>query len=147
MSLDYAVPGLEGLAEAPAKPAPLNPALRQALESLGSGEPRPVPQKRPRAFSQDLDAEPAAGEEQTLKAIVQGYFLGGDWENSRIELERYLSLHHTAGIAARARYYLAQTLYFSLSYREALREFLLVKDFFPQEANEWISASLAALAE
>jgi hypothetical protein len=147
MSLDYAVPGLEGLAEAPANPAPLSPAVRQALEDLGTVEPRSLPRKKPRAFSQDLEAEAAAGEEGALKAIVQGYFLKGDWENSRTELERYLSLHHTAGIAARARFYLAQTLYFSLSYREALREFLLVKDFFPQEANEWINASLAALAE
>jgi hypothetical protein len=147
MSLDYAVPGLEGLADAPAKPVPPNPAIRRALESLGAPGPRPVPQKRPRAFSQDLDAEPAAGEEQALKTIVQGYFLKEDWENSCIELRRYLSLHHTAGIAARARFYLGQALYFSLSYREALREFLLVKDLFPQEANEWINASLAALAE
>jgi hypothetical protein len=147
MSLDYAVPGLEGLAEAPAKPVPLSPAARRALESLIPPEPRSVPQKKPRAFSQDLDPEPAAGEEQALKAIVQGYFLGGDWENSCIELRRYLSLHHTAGIAARARFYLAQALYFSLSYREALLEFLLVRDFFPGEANEWINASLAALGQ
>jgi hypothetical protein len=147
MSLNYAVPGLEGLAEAPAKPVPLSPAARQALESQRPTEPRPGPKKKPRAFSQDLDAEPAAGEEQALKVIVRGYFLGEDWENSCIELRRYLSLHHTAGIAARARFYLAQSLYFSPSYGEALREFLLVKDFFPQEANEWIKASLAALVE
>jgi hypothetical protein len=145
MSLNYAVPELEGLAETPAEPVPLSPAARQALESFGRADPRTRPQKRPRAFSQDLDAEPAVGEEQALKTIVGGYFAKGDWENSRIELGRYLSLHHTAGIAARARFYLAQTLYFSLSYREALQEFLLVRDFFPEEANEWISASLAAL--
>jgi hypothetical protein len=147
MSLDYAAPGFQGLVEAPAEPVPLSPEARRALESLRPTEPRPGPQKKPRAFSQDLEAEPAAGEEQALKVIVQGYFLGEDWENSCIELRRYLSLHHSAGIAARARFYLAQSLYFSLSYREALREFLLVKDFFPQEANEWINASLTALTK
>jgi hypothetical protein len=144
MSLNYAVPELEGLAETPAEPVPLSRAARQALESFRRA-PRTEPLKRPRAFSQDLDPEPAAGEEQALKAIVGGYFVKGDWENSRVELGRYLSLHNSAGIAARARFYLAQALYFSLSYREALQEFLLVRDFFPEEANRWINASLAAL--
>jgi hypothetical protein len=147
MSLNYAVPGLEGLAEAPAAPVPLSPAVWGSLESFSQADPRPAaPLKKPRAFSQDLDAEPAAGEEQALKTIVESYFLKEDWENSCVELRRYLSLHHTTGIAARARFYLAQALYFSLSYREALQEFLLVKDFFPGEAREWINAVLAALA-
>jgi hypothetical protein len=145
MSLDYAVPGLDGLAEAPAEPIPLSPAARRALENFRRADPQPVPRKRPQAFSQDLDEEPAAGEEQALKTIVQGYFLREDWERSCIELQRYLSLHHTAGIAARARFYLAQALYFASSYREALQEFLLVEDFFPGETKEWINATLAAL--
>jgi hypothetical protein len=147
MSLDYAAPGLEGLVEAPAQALPLGAGIRQALESLGPARPPPAPQKKPRAFSQDLDDEPAAGEELNLKNIVRDHFIGADWENSCLELRRYLSLHHTAGIAARARFYLAQSLYFSLSYREALLEFLLVKDLFPEEANEWIKATLAALGE
>ncbi|MDR0449740.1 MAG: hypothetical protein LBH26_00565 [Treponema sp.] len=147
MSLNYAVPGLEGLAEAPDEAVPLSPAARRAVESLSPERERPLPQKKPRAFGQDLDAEASMGEEQALKTIVQGYFIKGDWENSCAELRRYLSLHHSAGIAARARFYLAQALYFSHSYREALREFLLIKDFFPGETNGWISASLAALAE
>jgi hypothetical protein len=147
MSLDYAAPGLEGLAEAPSEPVPQNPAIRLALENLVSAEPRPKPKKKPRAFIQDLEDQAAIGEEQALKAIVQGYFIGGDWENSCLELRRYLSRRHSAGIAVRARFYLAQALYFSGSYREALLEFLLVKDFFPQEAKLWINASLAALVE
>ncbi|MDR3191754.1 MAG: hypothetical protein LBT87_01670 [Treponema sp.] len=147
MSLEHAAPELEGLAEAPAEPVPLSPAVRRAVESLIPPGPRPLPKKRPRAFSQDLDDEEAVGEEWALKTIVRDHFVGGDWENSCLELRRYLSRYHSAGIAARARFYLAQALYFSLSYREALREFLLVRDFFPQEANEWINASLAALAD
>jgi hypothetical protein len=147
MSLDYAVPGLEGLADAPAQAAPLRADIREALESLRPEAPLSAPKKKPQAFSQDLEDEPAVGEELTLKTIVQSYFTAADWENSCAELRRYLSLHHSPGIAARARFYLAQSLYFSLSYREALLEFLLVKDFFPAQANEWIKATLAALAE
>jgi hypothetical protein len=147
MSLNHAAPGLDGFVEAPVEPIPLSPAARRALESFRRADPQPAPQKKPRAFSQDLDEEPAVGEELALKVIVQDYFLKEDWENSCIELRRYLSLHHTAGIAARARFYLAQALYFSLSYREALQEFLLVEDFFPGEIKEWINAVLAALAD
>jgi hypothetical protein len=144
MSLNYAVPGVEGLAEAPDTPIPLSLAARRALESLRLPPP-PVLQKKPRAFSQDLDAEPSIGEDQALKTIVQGPFVAGDWENARTELRRYLSLHHSVSAEARARFYLAQSLYFARSYREALLEFLLVKERFPAEANEWIEAILGAL--
>jgi hypothetical protein len=145
MALNYAVPGLAGMAEAPSQPLPLSLSTRRALENFRSASPPPYPLKKSRAFSQDLETEPTGGEEQGLRAIVQGRFIRGDWEASIAELRRYLSLHHSESAGLRARFYLAQSLYFSRSYREALLEFLMVKDYFPVEANEWIRASLAAL--
>jgi hypothetical protein len=127
----------------PAAPAAVSQEAAKALSGL-TAERSVLPPKRPRAFREDLQA-PAGGEESMLRSIVQGPFTGRNWETSRTELARYLSIPRSALPLARAHFYLGQAWYFSGNYREALIEFLAVQSLYPQEANEWIEDTLSRL--
>ncbi len=101
-------------------------------------------EKRPRAFSEDLEA-PAGGEEYTLRSVVQGPFARKDWTAAAEQLEKFLSLPRSARAEGRARFYLGQSYYFSGNMRNALFQFLLVQTNYPGEASEWIQAVLPRL--
>jgi hypothetical protein len=126
-------------------PMALSAEAAQAIAGLRSQNARQIQEKAPRAFNQDLES-PAGGEEGTLRAIVQGPFIRRDWEASREELVRYLSLPRSGAAEARGRYYLGQSYYFLDRPREALFEFLSVQAQYPEEASEWIQAALGKLA-
>jgi hypothetical protein len=142
LSVNNAVKGADASVEIQS-PVPLRPETAKAVSDL-KAERAPAPLKKPRAFVQDLQT-PEGGEESALRAIVQGPFAGRNWEASRSELVRYLSLPRAGEPEARARFYLGQSYYFSGSYREALIEFLSVQSLYPGEANEWIQDTLSRL--
>jgi hypothetical protein len=145
ISVYNAVPGSDQYSEAPSV-TPLDSGAAKAVDSLPRSKPNPPPKKKPRVFSRDLEP-PAGGEEAPLRDIVQGAFTKRDWLNARNELIRYLSLPRSASSEARARFYLAQSYYFSGDNRGALIEFLMVQSQYPGEAQEWIDAALAALVQ
>jgi hypothetical protein len=147
ISLNYAVPGIDNFSEL-RNPIPLGLNAAKALGSLRlPPKPRTAPSRSSRAFSQDLETETRGvpTENLILRAVVQGPFAAGDWETSRLELDRYLSGHHSVISEARARFYRGQCLYFSGAYQEAFYEFLLIRNNFPVEANEWLDSCLEVL--
>ncbi|MDR2178463.1 MAG: hypothetical protein LBP20_10555 [Treponema sp.] len=148
ISLNYAVPGIDNFSEL-RNPIPLSPAATEALETLRRATPGPSPVRTSRAFNQDLDTDDynVSTENRALRAIVQGSFFREDWEKARSELDRYLSIHHSKIAEIRARFYLGQVLYFLESYREAFYEFLLIRDYYPVEVNEWLGSCLAVLMD
>lgn len=140
MSIHRTVPGADRFSELPAV-TPLSPEAAKAIADLMTPVPPASIQKKPRAFSQDLEMSPN-GEEAMLSGIIQGVFLKRDWENAREELLRYLSTPRSAAMEARARFYLGQVCYFTGRHRDALIEFLLFQKEYPLEAGEWIKAVL-----
>jgi hypothetical protein len=145
ISVSNAVPGSDRYTEIP-DAVPLGPGAAKALGTIPRAGANPPAQKKPRAFSRDLEA-PAGGEESQLRVIVQGPFVKRDWQAARDALLRYVSLPHSSLAEARARFYLGQTWYFSGNYREALIEFLMVQTEYPDEAKDWINVTLAALIQ
>ncbi len=145
ISIHTAVPGAALNAGLPANRAALSAEAAKAVAfwTAAAAQPR-RPEKKPRAFAQDLLA-PAGGEEYTLRAIVQGPFAKRDWAAATEEFAKYLSLPRSTASEARARFYLGQAYYFSGQNREALFEFLSVKNQYPEEASEWIQAVLPRL--
>jgi hypothetical protein len=125
---------------------PLSPRAERDMSGIS---PSPnfskTPFKPPRAFKDDLDVPSGGGEEYMLKNIVQGPFLRRDWEEARENLTEFLSLPRSSSAENRARFYLGQAYYYSGSYREALFEFLLIRDALPAESGEWVQAVLAAM--
>jgi hypothetical protein len=129
-------------------PTPLSRRAEAASSGLtSSNRSKTTPPKAPRAFNQDLQPPEEGGEEYSLRAIVQGPFLKRDWEASRTEFNRFLSLPRSGAAESRTRFYLGQSYYYAEDYWNALFEFLLVQNNYPQEANEWIQATLTALAK
>jgi hypothetical protein len=126
-------------------PQPLSEGATKAVAQWATARTEPaIPDKKPRAFSQDLST-PAGGEEYALKTVVQGPFARKDWEAVKDQLSKYLSLPRSSASEGRARFYLGQAFYFSADQRSALFEFLLVQSSYPQEATEWIQAVLPRL--
>jgi hypothetical protein len=143
ISVNAVSPGI-GYGDVPT-PTPLSPEAAQAVNGLRKPEARAqVPQKTPRVFDQDLEP-PSGGENHALRTIVQSSFRNRDWALCRDDLLQYLSLSHSAASESRARFYLAQSYYFAGAYREALFEFLTVQAHYPDEAAEWIQATLTML--
>ena len=145
ISLDAAMPGGAVGPQPPANPIKLSAAAGKAVaDLLGPVRPAKHPDRRPRAFPQDLET-PLGGEEYALRSIVQGAFAKRDWDESARQIARYLSLSRTPATEARAHYYLGQSYFFSGRYSEALFEFLLVQSQYHAEGQEWIDAILPRL--
>jgi len=100
--------------------------------------------KKPRVFAIDLDVF-AGGDEAALAQIVKEYFGKFDWEGACINLQQYLSLPRSRDVQMRANFYLAQTLYYTGKYNEALMGFLSFRSVNSVEANSWIDAVLSAM--
>jgi len=144
LSITAAVPGAQNSITIPAVALPLSPESAKAVAALPFPEPRKASLKKPRVFSQDLTAS-GGGEEYTLRSIVQGPFNSRDWNTVIDQLVRFLSLPRSSTIEARSRFYLGQAYYMTGLYREALFEFLLMKNLYPAEAREWIQSILPLL--
>jgi hypothetical protein len=125
---------------------PLSSRAERAVSGIKPSENfSKIPFKAPRAFKDDLEVPSGGGEEYILKNIVQGPFLRRSWEEARVNLIEFLSLPRSSSVENRARFYLGQAYYYSDSYREALFEFLLIRDVFPAESGEWVQAALTAM--
>jgi hypothetical protein len=122
---------------------PLSDDIMRFLDT-SINQKMPLQLKKPRIFISDLES-PASGEESAFIQIIHEYFIKSDWENTKIELQNYLSLPRSKEVDARARFYLGQAFYYSGNYRAALTEFLTVTSVYPIEANIWVSAVLDAM--
>jgi len=125
-------------------PTPLGIESLGIVGNMPSVTKMPMVLKGPRVFAVDLEA-PTGGEESALFQIVMEYFIKFEWESARLSLQHYLSLPRSRDVELRARFYLAQTLYYTGRYRESLMEFLAFRTHHPVEANSWIEAVLTAM--
>lgn len=92
-----------------------------------------------------LDTERSAtgkGAEATLRGVVDGPFRRGAWGDAIDALRNLLTLPLEDRVAARARFYIAQSLYFLGRDREAFVEFLLARQHYYTAAQPWIDRIL-----
>jgi hypothetical protein len=138
-----------GISSMGAEISPGTPLSSGAERALSGIKPSPdfskITFKAPRVFRNDLETPSGGGEEYLLRTIAQGPFLQRDWEEAGGRLTEFLSLPRSASVESRARFYLGQTYYYRGNYRAALFEFLLIRDEFPAESNEWVQAALALM--
>jgi len=117
--------------------------LRSGLEPNRQGSSG-TPRKEPRIMRQENEI-PAGTDEAALRAIIHGAFSRREWNTARDQLTEYISASRPAAVEARARFYLGQTYYYTGQNREALKEFLGIRDHHPSEASEWINAVIEVL--
>jgi hypothetical protein len=123
------------------------PLSNDALNVVGSVRPlreKPLVLKEPRVYAIDMEV-PAGGEESALVQIIKEYFEKSDWEGARVNLQYYLSVPRSKDVQTRADFYLAQSLYYTGRYREALMKFLSFRTANSVEANSWIDAVLSVM--
>ncbi|MFP4564116.1 MAG: tetratricopeptide repeat protein, partial [Spirochaetia bacterium] len=80
----------------------------------------------------------SGGEEYTLKSILNKEFEERRWIETESLLNKFLSVHRSESIERRARYYLGQTLFFQGKYRDALLEFVLIRDELYVHVEPWL---------
>jgi hypothetical protein len=126
--------------------AELSPEAIKALENIPIQQRNPLPLKSSHIFPLDLETA-GLGEDYLLGSIIQGSFISKEWRMAQDELLRFLGLPRSRSAEARARFYLGQCHYYSHEPREALFEFLQVRAVYPDEAAEWIQATLNMMIE
>lgn len=130
-------------------PAPLEPDTVKAISRLSGDDGTETPDTQ--AEQADplptiLDSERIAsgkGAEATLRGIVDGSFDRRNWSSAVDQLQNLLTLPLDEQVEARARFYLAQSLYFLGEKREAFVEFLLAREEYFTAAQPWIEHILA----
>jgi hypothetical protein len=106
-----------------------------ALKVLSARKNEPL--RTPYVFLSDIETN-AAGEEYSLKKILETSFLVQNWNETTASLTQFLTIRRTPETTARAHFYLGEAYYFTGDYHKALLEFLLVQDLYYNQAREWI---------
>jgi hypothetical protein len=109
----------------------------------------------PSVFSQDLQNNYPNGEDYDLALIINGPFRWRRWDMARTELDKFLDRHEESvrkggkqytSAEGRARFYLAQTKYFSRDYRGALDDFRSIRMRYKDKVEDWIKSCLAMMS-
>lgn len=83
----------------------------------------------------------------SLKRILDKSEKNESWIVLENELKAFLRLSHQSEIKARAKFYLAESLFFQNNYEKAILQFLEVSDFFKEKTKIWIDACLDKLSK
>ncbi|MFW6215066.1 MAG: hypothetical protein ACOC45_03885 [Alkalispirochaetaceae bacterium] len=128
-------------------PRSLDPPTREALDRIlvSVGEPE-MPRLEPVILPTERVAD-ARGTRATLTEIIQDEFARGAYDTASQLLSNLLSITLEEELAARARFYLGQSQYFSGEYRNAFLSFLLAEEAYHSEVTPWMDAILTLLTE
>ena len=129
----------------PASARPISPETAKAIESLLASTP-PIRPALPavKALPEER-AAPSGGEDYALSLIVTGKIIPKDWIGAQDQLRKYLSLNRSPKAAARAHFYLGESLVSTGASRDAFFEFLSAREFYPMETKLWIEYVLSLL--
>ncbi len=127
---------------------PLDPATNKAVTSLLAGISLETESAlTPTILPEDKGAIVSGGEEYTLKSILRKEFAEKRWMESERLLKNFLSVHRSAEIEQRGRFYLGQTLFFQEKYRDAFMQFVLIRDELYTRVSPWIDRLFTILID
>jgi len=120
----------------------LTPKLQRRVSAfLSDISQKEVKEILPRILSVDEEEESSALETK-LKQILGEYFLKERWDHGQRALLLLLSEGKDPDLTARIHYYRGQCLYFSGNYEMSYLEFLLSRDIYYSESEEWMEILL-----
>lgn len=136
-SLPFAFPEKKSVAPATVK------AIARIVDKIS------LPQPPPSELSiLPPEKEKIVGDEKfTLQMIVQQSLMNNKLKETERLLLEFMNLHHPANVEARAHFYLGQVYYFQSKVREALMQFLQVRDHYIKEVRPWIDACFDKLTD
>ncbi|WP_428768890.1 tetratricopeptide repeat protein [Treponema sp. HNW] len=85
-----------------------------------------------------------SGDDYSLFVIVDSLVKTKKWNEAETELKRFLQINRSEEAAARAYFYLGQSLYFNGNYREALACFQNSRVLYPVLSKRWSTETLDA---
>ena len=108
-----------------------------------AGEYRAKPPKvlDPYYFEEDM-VSPAGGDEYFLFEILKTSFIKKEYKTCAGELKKFLGVNRNQKVSDRAAFYLAECLYYTKNYRQAISLFLYVNDTYPSLSKKWIESCL-----
>lgn len=138
--------------EEPPEALPLSPDTEKAVAALMALFDLPrAPLARPQILPADRTASGSAGntntepQDITLGSILDGPFAAQDWRETETQLTNYLGLPLSEEREARARFYLAQSLFYQGKLRNAFLEILMTEKYYPQRSRQWQDQILESL--
>ncbi|MCK9169725.1 MAG: hypothetical protein M0P01_04860 [Treponema sp.] len=96
-------------------------------------------------FEEDL-ISPEAGDDYFLFDALKSTFIRKKYKESAATLRKLLGTNRSENVTKRAKFYLAESYYFSGNYQEAVKTFLAVSDKYPALTKKWIDSSLDLMA-
>ncbi len=119
--------------------AALDTATKKAVAGIMETIPAVTPKElKPLLLVEDKGPTVSGGEEYTLKTILNKEFAEQRWLECEKLLKNFLSVHRTAEIETRARFYLGQVLYFQKKYRDSFLQFILIQDALYAKVTPWL---------
>lgn len=135
------LPGDDDVAAAP--PGQLPPETAKALRQLQDETESDVPAGPPLRLLPRTQRE---GDSATILLAAESLLSEGDWPGARAILEPLSRMGSASPERDCARFYIGITLAREGRYRDALFEFLSVRDTYPAETKPWIDFVVESLA-
>ena len=117
-------------------------AKKKAENAIRNGGSNP--EKEADILPPDTSDKEMIGDDYSLFVIVDSFVKTKKWPEAQAELKRFLQINRTEEAAARAYFYLGQSLYFNGNYREALACFQKSCVLYPVLSKRWITETLDA---
>ena len=98
-------------------------------------------QMEPYIFEEDL-VSPDGGDDFLLFEILRTTFIQKKYKASVEQLTKLLGTNRSKSVTKRTTFYLAEAMYYTNDYNNAVRTFLQVYDDYPLQSKKWIDATL-----
>ncbi|MCQ2596798.1 MAG: hypothetical protein MJ181_03035 [Treponema sp.] len=109
--------------------------------SLGIKSKKEETWLEPYFFEEDM-ISPERGDAYYLFQILTGYFAPRDYEASIEMLKKLTGTNITLAVENRSLFYLGESYYFTGDFENAVRAFVKVQEYFPEESKRWLESSL-----
>lgn len=119
-----------------------NQSKKKAENAIRNGGGNP--EKEADILPPDTNDKGMIGDDYSLFVIVDSFVKTKKWPEAQAELKRFLQINRTEEAAARAYFYLGQSLYFNGNYKEALACFQKSRVLYPVLSKRWITETLDA---
>lgn len=115
-------------------------ALSKAA-GLGRKITAPAVLLEPYYFEADM-ISPERGDAYYLFQILSQYFAPRKYRDSITQLKKLTGTNITREVESRATFYLGEAYYFTGDFENAVRSFVKVQEYFPEESKKWLESSL-----
>lgn len=108
---------------------------------LGLIKPKETTWLNPFFFEEDM-ISPERGDAYYLFQILTKYFAPRDYKASISALKKLTGTNITKSVENRSIFYLGESYYFTGDFENAVRSFIKVQEYFPEECKRWLESSL-----